>query len=166
MQRRRKPQINMIAALGKNRELGKGGELIWRISEDLKRVKEITMGHPLIMGRKTHESIGRPLPGRTNIVISSSAEQIMGCVVVNSFAGAIDVARTLDHDEIFIFGGAQVYTEGIKIADRLYLTLIDATDDAADVFFPEYEKVFTRTIAKSSGTQNGLEYEWVVLDRP
>lgn len=166
MQRKRKPQINMIAAIGKNRELGKNGELIWRVSEDLRRVKEITMGHPLIMGRKTHESIGRPLPGRTNIVISKSAASIEGCVVVNSFTGAIDVARTLDHDEIFIFGGEQVYTDGIKIADRLYLTMINATDDAADAFFPPYENVFTRVVARSEGAQDGLTYTWLILERP
>ncbi len=165
MHKKRKPCVCVVAAIGRKRELGKNGDLIWRNKEDLGRVRELTMGHPLIMGKRTFDSIGRPLPGRTNIVISRSAEEIPGCVVVNSFERALDVARTIDHNQIFIFGGAQVYTEGIKIADRLYLTRIDAEDKDADVFFPPYEKTFTRVISRSGGSQGDLKYEWVTLER-
>jgi dihydrofolate reductase len=164
------PRISIIAAIGQNGELGKNGELIWRISDDLKRVKSLTMGHPLIMGRKTYESIGRPLPGRTNIVISQTIKTIDGCVVVDTLEGAIDVARTIDRDEIFIFGGAQVYTKALPRTDRLYLTVVNAEDNTADTFFPSYKNIFTHTVPgsreKRTDQGTGLAYEWITLERP
>lgn len=162
------PRISIIAAIGQNGELGKNGELIWRISDDLKRVKTLTMGHPLIMGRKTYESIGRPLPGRTNIVISKSVEEIEGCVVVKTLEGAIDVARTIDRDEIFIFGGAQVYAKALPRTDRLYLTVVNAEDNEADVFFPAYKDAFNHVISREVRIDQatGLSYEWVTRERP
>lgn len=123
-----KPRISIIAAVGQNRELGKKNELIWRIGADLKRVKELTMGHPIIMGWNTYQSIGRPLPGRTNIVISMTPAEIAECVVVTSLEEALARAREIEKEEIFIFGGASVYRESIALTDRLYLTRIEATD--------------------------------------
>lgn len=160
------PRLSIIAAIGKNRELGKNNELIWRISSDLKRVKALTMGHPIIMGRKTHESIGRPLPGRTNIVITSRAEEIPGCLVVPSLEKALEAARALDAEEIFIFGGAQVYNAALPHASRLYLTVINATDAGADVYFPPYQNEFTNVIEKIASTEGTLAYEWLTLERP
>jgi dihydrofolate reductase len=160
-----KPRVNIIAAIGRNRELGKAGKLIWRISDDLKRVKTLTMGHPLIMGRKTYESIGRPLPGRTNIVISQSTPAIQGCVVVPTFEAALEKAREIDQEEIFVFGGASVYEAALPSTDRLYLTRVDAEDSAADVFFPAYEKEFTKVLETETRDQSGLVYEWVTLER-
>ena len=116
-------RISIIAAIGRNNELGKQNELIWRIKEDLKRVKELTMDHPIIMGRKTFDSIGHPLPGRTNIVITRSSKNIDGCLVFDSLEKAINAARAIDPEEIFIFGGASIYTEAIPFTDRLYLVV-------------------------------------------
>ncbi len=157
--------ISIIAAIGKNRELGKNNELIWRISSDLKRVKALTMGHPIIMGRKTHESIGRPLPGRTNIVITSRSEEIPGCLVVPSLEKALQTAKELDTEEIFIFGGARVYEAALPHTSRLYLTVINATDAKADVYFPPYQNEFTKVIERTAGTDGELMYEWLTLER-
>lgn len=158
------PRISIIAAIGKNRELGKDGGLIWQIPDDLKRVKELTMGHPLIMGRKTYESIGRPLPGRTNIVVSRTADAIKGCVVAPNFEEALALAKEKDQEEIFIFGGASIYETALPITDRLYLTLIDQEDTEADAFFPEYKASFLTTVeTKDYGGE--IPYKTVVLER-
>jgi dihydrofolate reductase len=158
------PRISIIAAVGQNRELGKKNELIWRISDDLKRVKALTMGHPIIMGWNTYQSIGRPLPGRTNIVISWTPADIPGCVVVSSLAEALEEARKVKDFELFIFGGASVYTESIGITDRLYLTRIEATDVDADAFFPEYSE-FSNVIEKEHHPEHTPPYTWLTLER-
>ncbi len=160
-----KPGISIIAGIGKNRELGKGTHLVWRIRDDLQRVKALTMGHPLIMGRKTYESIGKPLPGRTMIVISRTETEIPGCVVVHSLEDALAHARGIDREEIFLFGGAQIYEQGLPFADRLYLTLIDAEDRDADTFFPAFADTFTKKVSEESREQEGLHYTWVTLER-
>ncbi len=159
-----KPKISIIAAIGKNRELGKGNELIWRISPDLKRVKELTTHHPIIMGRKTYESIGRPLPNRTNIVISTTAQNIPGCIVCSSLEEGIRAAKAVEEDEIFIFGGARIYTEALPYTDRLYLTIIDAEDSNADAFFPSYEE-FTKVVSKEEYLEHVPQFAWITLER-
>ena len=160
-----KPRISAIAAIGKNRELGKGGDLIWKAKDDMKRLKELTMGHPLIMGRKTYDSIGRPLPGRTNIIITRNPDlRCEGCVIVQSLEDALTHAKRIEKEEIFVFGGAQIYTEALPHTDRLYLTLFDAEDPEADTFFPDYS-AFTNTIEQQQRGQDGLAYEWVTLER-
>ncbi len=157
-------RVSIIAAIGKNREIGKRGELIWRVSDDLKRVKALTMGHPIIMGRKTYESIGRPLQGRTNIVVSGNKAAIPGCYVARSFGRALELAETCPGaDEIFLFGGEKIYRAGIRQATRLYLTIFDATDSEADTFFPPYEN-FTKVISRESRQEGSLRYEWVTLE--
>jgi dihydrofolate reductase len=159
------PRISIIAAIGEERELGKDNDLIWRIRDDLRRVKELTTGHPLIMGKKTYESIGRPLPNRTNIVLTTDTEyHPEGCVMVQSLEEAITKAQAVDDTEIFIFGGARVYQDTINLADRLYLTLVHATDPEADTFFPEYTQ-FTKIIETERRYQDGLTYDWVVLEK-
>jgi dihydrofolate reductase len=160
-----KPRVSIIAAIGRNRELGKSGDLIWRIPADLKHVKDLTMSHPLIMGRKTYESIGRPLPGRTMIVVTRSAMEIEGCIVKNSLEDAVAEASSLDTDEIFIFGGAQLYEQALATTDRLYLTRIDTEDSEADTFFPPYKDTFIKVIESETHTENGLTYEWIILER-
>ena len=161
-----KPLISAIAAIGENRELGKGNELIWRVPADLKRVKALTVGHPIIMGRNTYESIGHPLPERTNIVVSRTATDIAGCVVVQSLDEALAHASTIEKEEIFIFGGASLYAVALPHIGRLYLTLIHAKAPTADVFFPEYEKEFTNVLEKEKHeTAEGLVYEWMTLER-
>ena len=127
--------ISLIVAASENHVIGRGGELPWRLSDDLKRFKAVTMGKPIVMGRKTFESIGRPLPGRQNIVITRRSDlEIEGASVVASAAGALDVAAGAD--EIMIIGGSQVYALFLPLADRIYLTRVHA-DVAGDARFPE-----------------------------
>lgn len=158
------PRISSIAAIGKNRELGKKNQLIWRIPADLARVKALTTGHPIIMGRKTYESIGRPLPDRTNIVITRNPTTISGCIVALSLEQALSLARDVENKEIFIFGGASIYNEALPYTDRLYLTRIDAEDSEADTFFPQYSD-FTEVISEEKHLAHEPPYAWVTLDR-
>lgn len=160
-----KARISIIVAVGENRELGKKNDLIWRIKDDLKRVKMLTTGHPIIMGQNTYESIGKPLPNRTNIVLTQDKNYSpKGCVMAYSLEDAFDKAREVEEEEIFIFGGAYVYKQTIDLADRLYITLIHDTDDEADVFFPDYSN-FTKIIECEKRKQDDLEYEWLTLER-
>lgn len=117
------------------------------------------------MGRRTHESIGKPLPGRTNIVVTRDPEyQSEGCVIAHSLAEAIEKAHAIEQEEIFIFGGAEVYAQALPYTNRLYLTLIDAEDPEADTFFPDYSE-FSQVIETEKRDQNGLAYEWITLER-
>lgn len=160
----KKPRVRIIAAIGKNRELGKANELIWRIPADFKRMKALTMGHPIIMGRKTFDSIGMPLPNRTNIVVTRQQICIDGCLVFNSFLKALAAAEAIDSEEIFIFGGASMYAEALPYTDRLYLTIIDAEDSNADTFFPEYTE-FTKVIENETHTYGELSFTFLTLER-
>lgn len=160
------PRISMIAAVGAHdRALGKNNDLLWRLPEDLKRFKQLTTGHAIIMGRKTYESIGKPLPNRTNIVITRDPSyQAEGCIVVTSLDEAIVNARDVETEEIFIIGGGQIYEQGLEYADRLYLTLIDAPSVGADVFFPDYS-AFTKKISGEHGVSGDIHYTWVTLEK-
>ena len=132
--------ISMIAAVGKNLELGKNNDLIWHFKEDMKFFKETTMGHPVIMGRKTFESLPKALPGRKNIVISANPEyKADGAEVVTSVEEAIKLAETEDTDA-FVIGGGRIYTEFLPYADNLYLTEINAECPDADTYFPDFNK--------------------------
>lgn len=160
-----KPKVSAIAAIGRNRELGKRGELIWRISDDLKRLKRLTTGHTIIMGRKTYESIGRPLPDRVNVVVTRNPDFVApGCVLAPSVTKALEIAENAEPEEIFILGGAETYTQALPNTDRLYLTVIDATDPDADTFFPNYGE-FTKVIETETRDHNGLSYTWLTLER-
>lgn len=157
--------ISAIAAIGTNRVLGKNNELLWRIPDDLKRFKTLTTGHPIIMGRKTFESIGRILPNRTNIVVTRDAAwSYQGATAVNSIEEALAFAKGLNTGEVFIIGGAQMYEQALPFVSRLYLTLIDDTKEG-DAYFPEYEKEFTKMIAHEDREHEGLKYKWVDLER-
>ncbi len=132
--------ISLIAAIGKNNELGKKNDLVWKFPADQKFFREKTEGHAVIMGRKTFESIGRPLPKRRNIVITRDKTYLRhGVDVVHSLKEALASARTplAENNEIFIIGGAEIYKQAMDIADRLYITHIEAEDKKADTFFPE-----------------------------
>ena len=138
--------ITIIAAVGKNNELGKDNDLIWHLPNDLKRFKTVTAGHHVIMGRKTYESLGRPLPNRTNIIITRNSDfKANGCVVVHSLEEAIEAAK--EDANPYILGGAEIYKQAMKIADSLDLTHVDATLDA-DAFFPEIDKKSWTEIAR------------------
>jgi len=127
--------ISIIAAMGENKVIGRENEMPWDIPSELQLFKERTMGHPVVMGRKTFESIGHPLPGRKNIIISSQQGFApAGCIVVGDLPSAITAAEGAD--EVFICGGESVFREAMLIADRIYLTIIDEEFDG-DTFFPE-----------------------------
>lgn len=131
-------KISLIAAMASNRVIGLNNQMPWHLSADLKQFKKITMGSPILMGRKTFESIGKPLPGRTNIVISRNLDfQASGCVLVNSTEAALDIAcKTAD--TLFVIGGAELYARLLPLTDTLYLTLINKAF-IGDTFFPELD---------------------------
>src|SRR3989344_5342744 len=178
-----KSRIYAVVAIGRNRELGKGNKLIWHIPDDLKRFKALTMGHPIIMGRKTFESIlgyrGSPLPDRTNIVITRSARyekanpllskegyKAPNVTVVESLEEALEKAKEAPgSEEIHIGGGAQIYEQALPLIDKLYLTLIDAEAPGADPFFPPYEHRFTKKTFEEEHERGGLRYKYVNLER-
>ncbi|KKP89462.1 MAG: Dihydrofolate reductase [Parcubacteria group bacterium GW2011_GWA2_36_10] len=156
--------ISIIAAIDKNRALGYQNKLLVHLPEDLAHFKKITSGHPVIMGQNTYASIGRALPNRLNIVLSQDKNfTAPDCVVFNDLNKALDFAKSKDNDEIFFIGGANVYNQAIKIADKLYLTIIDA-EYQADVWFPDYSNF---KIIKEEEQQNaqGLKYKFLELIR-
>jgi dihydrofolate reductase len=132
--------VSIIAAMDRKRGIGFDNRLPWRLSADLKRFRDLTMGHHIIVGRKTFESIGRPLPGRRMIVVTRDRNyKAEECDVAHSVEDAIRLARERGESEVFICGGAQIYAQSIEIADRMYLTFVDA-DVAADTFFPAVDE--------------------------
>ncbi len=156
--------INIIAAVGKNNELGKDGDLIWKISEDLKFFKQKTMGQDIIMGRKTFESLPRILPGRKHIVITRKPEIIPEVAVCDNIQELIEKYQT---KEGFIIGGASIYSQFIENAYKIYLTEIDAECKKADVFFPEFNKEnYIRTVLDEQyDDEQKLEYKHVLYKR-
>ncbi|OJI06211.1 hypothetical protein BK004_04795 [bacterium CG10_46_32] len=161
-----KPIISAIAAIGKNRELGLGGKLPWHIPEDLAHFKKTTLGHPVIMGRKTFESLGiyKPLPGRLNVVITRNPDyQAEGAVVVSSVEDAIAEAEKHDQEEIFIIGGGEIFKLAMHLVNRLYVTIIDAEFEA-DAFFPEYAE-FGRVVEKRELETDAYHISFVTLER-
>lgn len=158
-------KISIIAAIGKNRELGKDNKLLWHIPEDMKRFKKVTANHPVIMGRKTYESIGRALPERRNIIVTRDRNfTALGCDIFHSLEEAIDFAKTLKDKEIFIIGGGEIYKQAMIYADKLYLTIIDEEFDA-DTYFPEYPE-FDKIVYKKSGiSEEGLKFTFLELER-
>lgn len=159
-------QLAMIAAVGPNLELGSHGDLIWHISADLKNFKALTTGHPVIMGRKTWESLPkRPLPGRLNIVISRSVTQIDGAKVVNTSEAAI--AACQGESTPFIIGGEQIYRLFMPFATQLYITQVDAqTTKATDAWFPAYKEDWNLSESSEwSIDPNGVKYRFEVWKR-
>lgn len=154
--------VTIIAAIANNNALGKDNDLIWNLPADLKRFKEMTSGHHIIMGRNTFESIGRPLPNRTTVIITRNRDYIAeGCIVVNSLQEGLKVAK--DDASPFIIGGAQIYEQALLIADRLDITEVHHSFEA-DVFFPQidlkiWEEV-SRTFLEADG-KNKYDYSFV-----
>lgn len=160
-----KPRISIISALARNRTIGINNTLPWRLSDDLKYFKALTLGHHILMGRKTWESIGRPLPGRTTVIISRSDYPAPeGVKIAHSLQEAID-ACGLD-EEIFFVGGAELYAQALPLADRLYLTEIQA-EVVGDAWFPEYDRSQWREVSRDRrhDEASGLDYHFVVYDR-
>ena len=160
--------IVIIAALAENGVIGAAGKIPWHISNDLKRFKRLTLGHPVIMGRKTFESIlsyrGKPLPDRTNIVVTRDPNwKYEGVLVYPSLEEALAKAKELDAVEVHIGGGAEIYKIGLKYIDKLYLTLIDDTKEA-DTFFPPYKSEFTKKTFEEAHEWKGVKYRFIDLE--
>lgn len=159
------PIISLIVAHDQKLGIGFQGRIPWHLPSDLKRFKAITLGHPIIMGRKTFESIGRPLPYRTNIVVSRNSDFVAeGCEVANSLDTALVLAEAFDPEEIFVIGGEEIYRLALLFADRLYVTIVEGTFEA-DAFFPEYAGRFTRVISREQHEENGVKFEYVTLEK-
>lgn len=157
------PRISLIAALSENRVIGNKGEIPWRIPGEQKYFKEITTPHPIIMGRKTYESIGRLLPNRPNIIITSDKSFVVDKgYVVHSLDQAIQKAKALDQEEIFIIGGGKVFQASIHLADRLYLTLIHKEYEG-DAFFPDYSK-FQKVVKRDDKDIQGIKVSFLILE--
>jgi dihydrofolate reductase len=159
-------RLSLVAAVDRNRLIGRDGGLPWHLPADLKRFKAITMGKPIIMGRRTHESIGRPLPGRRNIVLTRSKRYAAeGCEVFASLQGALDALNDLP--EAMVVGGAALYVEALPLCRRLYLTEVDA-DLAGDVYFPEFRADEWREVfseGHAADAEHAFDYRFRVLDR-
>lgn len=159
------PKISIIAAIDSKRGIGKDNQLLFKIPEDFKRMKDLTFGHPIIMGRKTFESIGRVLSGRTNIIITRNAGySVEGAVIAPSLEQAVKIAKEKDDKEIFIFGGGQIFAEAMPLVNKLYLTIVEG-DFGADTFFPEYEPFFQKKMFEKSGIFDNLRYRFLDLER-
>ncbi|MBI5920333.1 MAG: dihydrofolate reductase [Betaproteobacteria bacterium] len=161
-----KPGITLIAAVARNNVIGLDNAMPWRLPEDLKRFKALTLGHPVIMGRKTWESLGRPLPGRTNIVISRNpAFTASGATPTGSLEAALAQAAATGTDETFIIGGAEIYRQALPLADRLQLTMIEQ-EFAGDAFFPSWDAAeWHETQREQHRAEAGFDYAFVTYAR-
>lgn len=159
-------RIALIAALANNRVIGRENRLPWRLSADLRHFKSLTMGKPVIMGRNTYESIGKPLPGRSNIVLTRDAQyRAPGCRVVHSLEQALEAAA--GHAEVMVIGGAELYRQTIDAAQRLYLTRVKA-DVQGDAVFPEIDPRQWRELQREShrgDDNNEYDYDFLILER-
>jgi len=163
-----KQRISMIAAVGKKtRAIGLENKLLWQLEGDLPRFKRITAGHPVIMGRNTWLSLsGKPLPGRTNIVITSKQFEVPeGILIAHSLEEALEKAKqSSGNDEVFVIGGGRVYTDALPYADRIYLTIVE-DDKGGDTFFPEYESEFTKVVEHERNSAHIPPFEYVTVER-
>ncbi len=164
----KRPEVNIIVAVAPDMAIGRGGDLLFHVSDDLKRFKELTMGHPIIMGRKTFESLPKgALPGRRNIVISRNKDfKAEGAETV----GSIDEAITLctGAEKVFIIGGAQIYAAALPVADRMMLTRFDRSANDADCFFPEIDEtewLVTEKSEPATDPKSGVNYHFETLVR-
>ncbi len=160
------PLVSLVVAMSTHtRVIGKDNDLLWRIPEDQRHFRAVTMGHPVIMGRKTFESIGHPLLGRTNIVLTRNKDMhIEGVTTCNTFLEALETARRIDAKEICVIGGEVVFQDALPYANRIYLTFIDDMKEG-DAYFPTFdEHAFTETF-RHEGEYAGLRYAIVTLDR-
>ena len=158
--------VTIIAAVGRNRALGKNNDLIWHIPADLRRFKSLTRGHHVIMGRKTFESLGRPLPKRTNIIISRNPDyKAEGCIVVDSLERALEEAQADPNP--FILGGGEIYRQALPLADLMDLTLVHE-DFEADAFFPEFDPESWVVISREDhkkDEENPYDYSFVRYEK-
>lgn len=159
-------RLSLIVAMAKNRVIGAAGAIPWHLPNELKLFKSLTMGHPIVMGRKTHESIGRLLPGRTTVIVTrQESYSVPGAIVAHSVPAAL--AACEGHDEVFVIGGADLFRESLPIADRLYLTVVDA-EPAGDTHMPDFdESDWTLTSSQDFGQdeRHAHAYSLRIYDR-
>jgi dihydrofolate reductase len=158
--------LSLIAAIGKNNELGKDNKLLWDLPADMRHFRETTSGHPVVMGRKTFESIGRPLPKRRNIVITrDSSYSREGIEVVHSIEEAIALFKEIP-EEVFIIGGAEIYKQSLPFANRLYITRVESNFDA-DAFFPEIGPEWQETFRDDhiSDESHAFPYSFLIYEK-
>lgn len=160
--------ISLIAAVAKNNVIGNKGKLPWHLPADLAHFKKLTTGHPVIMGKNTFLSLGKPLPGRTNIILAEQGYEANGCIIVHSLQDAVAAAAQMPgSDEIFFIGGASVYAQILPRADRLYLTQIDA-EFPGDALFPEWNTDEWQELSRephAPDEKNLYAYSFVTLER-
>ena len=158
--------VSLIVAMSENRVIGQDNHMPWHISEDLKFFKRTTLGKPVIMGRKTFESIGKPLPERPNLVVTRNPDwSADGVQVFTSLRGALEAAQKLG-EEIIIGGGAEIYRQALPLTDKIYLTYIHKTIEG-DTFFPEFDAgAWQETAREERVSEKGLAFSWVTLERP
>jgi len=160
-------KLSIIVATADNRVIGLDNDLPWHLSADLRRFKRLTMGHHLIMGRKTFEAIGRPLPGRSMVVISRGNPDLPdGVALASSLEQAIELARSTGDSEAFVAGGAQIYALALPIADRLYLTQINQ-HISGDAYFPEFHEDQWRLLEREDhvADASGMSYSFLNYER-
>ena len=158
--------VSIIVALDDKLGIGAKNRMLWHLKKDFAHFKAVTMNHPIIMGRKTHESIGRALPGRTNIVITRDKNySTPGCHVVNSLEAALKTAKA-EAGEIFIIGGGEIFKQALEqnVVDKLYVTKVKG-DFNAEIFFPEYEAIFTKVLTSRSDLEGDYQLEFLELEK-
>jgi dihydrofolate reductase len=158
------PAISMIVARSRNHVIGRDNQMPWKISADLQFFKKVTMGHPVIMGRKTWESIGRPLPGRRNIVVSRNAHlQLTGAEVVNSLDAAL--SSLSEAPRAFVIGGEQLFTQAFSKADRLYITEIEIDIEGGDTFFEVPNQSEWKEVERTPASEGDISFNFITLNR-
>ena len=158
------PAISMIVARSRNHVIGRDNQMPWKISADLQFFKRVTMGYPVIMGRKTWESIGRPLPGRRNIVVSRNASyQATGGELVGSLDEALKSLS--EFPRVFVIGGEQLFTQAFPKADRLYITEIDMDIEGGDTFFEVPNKTDWKEVERTPGSEGNITFSFITLER-
>jgi dihydrofolate reductase len=158
------PAISMIVARSRNHVIGRDNQMPWKISADLQFFKRVTMGHPVIMGRKTWESIGRPLPGRRNIVVSRNADyEATGGELVGSLEEALKSLS--EFERVFVIGGEQLFTQAFPKADRLYITEIDLDIDGGDTFFEVPNASDWQEVERTPGSEGDISFSFITLER-
>lgn len=158
------PAISMIVARSRNHVIGRDNQMPWKISKDLQFFKRVTMGYPVIMGRKTWESIGRPLPGRRNIVVSRNAHyEPAGAELAGSLDDALN--KLSEAPRVFVIGGEQLFQQAFTKADRLYITEIEMDVDEGDTFFEIPKPTEWKEIERASDSENGIHFHFVTLEK-
>jgi len=158
------PAISMIVARSRNHVIGRDNQMPWKISADLQFFKRVTMGHPVIMGRKTWESIGRPLPGRRNIVVSRNANyEATGGELASSLDAALNQLN--EAPRVFVIGGEQLFTQAFDKADRLYITEIEMDVQGGDTFFEIPNESVWKEVERTPGSENNIHFNFVTLER-